>query len=177
MKHLLTAFACCFAMAGSAQFIPQQMGYNPDVNGDELIGVDDLMGTLSLYGSSFESDDSLTVVSYTFPDEYPIPLTPKEIANGAYAQVEIDETVDFLYVHQTEDRQTHFWLPQGEGFKVLQLFLSLEGFNNWPIRVFLTESPNSDMTGSEIYLYENNPVTLTLIRGHNGVWYQYGVSP
>ncbi len=36
MKHLLTAIACCLAVAGSAQIHSAADGYNPDVNGDEI---------------------------------------------------------------------------------------------------------------------------------------------
>ncbi|MDB4587663.1 hypothetical protein N9098_00850 [bacterium] len=48
MKHLLTAIACCLALAGSAQ-----TPYNPDSDGDNLITVEDVMSTLSLYGGPF----------------------------------------------------------------------------------------------------------------------------
>ena len=48
MKHLLTAIACFFALSMSAQF-----PYNPDSNSDNVIGVDDLMGLLPLYGGDF----------------------------------------------------------------------------------------------------------------------------
>lgn len=48
MKHLLTAIACCLAVAGSAQF-----PYNPDADQDNLIGTVDLLTLLPLYGSEF----------------------------------------------------------------------------------------------------------------------------
>ena len=57
MKHLLTAIACCLAVAGSAQ-----TPYNPDGNADGMIGSADLVTLLSFYGALFESD-SLSVVS------------------------------------------------------------------------------------------------------------------
>ena len=41
----------------SAQFIPQPAGYNPDENADGIIGVSDLAGILSLYGSAFNSEN------------------------------------------------------------------------------------------------------------------------
>ncbi|MDC3198179.1 hypothetical protein OAT89_00775 [bacterium] len=49
MKHLLTAIACCFAVAGSAQ--TDAYPYNPDSNGDGLIGVADLLTMLSEFGT------------------------------------------------------------------------------------------------------------------------------
>jgi len=48
MKHLLTAIACCLAVAGSAQ-----TPYNPDEDGDNFITNEDLLSLLSLYGESF----------------------------------------------------------------------------------------------------------------------------
>lgn len=56
MKHLLTAIACCFAVAGSAQF-----PYNPDSNGDNFIGSHDLLDFLPLYDSPFFATDSIVV--------------------------------------------------------------------------------------------------------------------
>ena len=45
MKHLLTAIACCLAVAGSAQ-----MPYNPDFDRDGFVGTTDLMAFLSFFG-------------------------------------------------------------------------------------------------------------------------------
>ena len=49
MKHLLTAIACCLAVAGSAQ--TDAYPYNPDSDGDGLIGVEDLLSMLSEFGT------------------------------------------------------------------------------------------------------------------------------
>ena len=57
MKHLLTAIACCLAVAGRAQ-----TPYNPDSNGDGFVGSADLVSLLSLYGE-LAPVDSLTVVT------------------------------------------------------------------------------------------------------------------
>ena len=48
MKHLLTAFACCLAVAGSAQ--SDAYPFNPDSDGDGIIGVEDLLALLSDFG-------------------------------------------------------------------------------------------------------------------------------
>lgn len=42
------------------------MGYNPDVDSDGLIGVEDLMGTLSLFGSVFDNGDSTEIFMVDF---------------------------------------------------------------------------------------------------------------
>ena len=57
MKHLLTAIACCLAVAGSAQ-----APYNPDSDGDNSITVEDLMSTLSFFGGPFFVDYSMIQV-------------------------------------------------------------------------------------------------------------------
>jgi len=47
MKHLLTVIACCLAVAGSAQT------WNPDADFDNVIGVNDLMELLSVFGTEW----------------------------------------------------------------------------------------------------------------------------
>jgi len=56
MKHLLTAIACCLAVAGSAQ-----TPYNPDSNSDNFIGSHDLLDFLPLYNTPFFADDSVII--------------------------------------------------------------------------------------------------------------------
>ena len=48
MKHLLTAIACCLAVAGSAQ--SDAYPFNPDSDGDGIVGVADLLALLSDFG-------------------------------------------------------------------------------------------------------------------------------
>ena len=61
MKHLLTTIGCLVALTMSAQ-----TPYNPDADGNGLIGVSDLTSLLSLYASSFSTgfivDDAITIV-------------------------------------------------------------------------------------------------------------------
>jgi hypothetical protein len=56
MKHLLTAFACLFIMNMSAQTGFVEFPYNPDSDNDDMIGTEDLLGLLSLYGSEFSEE-------------------------------------------------------------------------------------------------------------------------
>ena len=48
MKHLLAAATCLVTLSVSAQF-----PYNPDSNGDQLIGAEDLLTFLSWFGGGF----------------------------------------------------------------------------------------------------------------------------
>ena len=50
MKHLLTAIACCLTVAGSAQT------WNPDADFDNVIGVNDLMALLSVFGTEWTAE-------------------------------------------------------------------------------------------------------------------------
>jgi hypothetical protein len=52
MKHLLTAIACFFALSMSAQT------WNPDADFDNVIGVNDLMALLSVFGSEWTAEYS-----------------------------------------------------------------------------------------------------------------------
>ena len=62
MKHLLTAIACFFALSMSAQT------WNPDADFDNVIGVNDLMALLSVFGSewtaNYPEDEAFDVAAY-----------------------------------------------------------------------------------------------------------------
>jgi hypothetical protein len=54
MRYLITLFIAALSFNAFSQGIPQ-LPYNPDENGDGLIGVPDLQGLLSQYGLEFNS--------------------------------------------------------------------------------------------------------------------------
>lgn len=53
MKHLLTLTALLLTFSGLAQ----QMPYNPDANGDDFVGVDDVLGVLGVYDTALMQPD------------------------------------------------------------------------------------------------------------------------
>ena len=53
MKYLATLFSALFIVAASAQ----QMPYNPDANGDDFVGVDDVLGVLGVYDTALMQPD------------------------------------------------------------------------------------------------------------------------
>ena len=57
MKHLLTLIGCCLALSLSAQTGFVEFPYNPDSDGDDLIGTADLLDLLALYGLEFSEED------------------------------------------------------------------------------------------------------------------------
>ena len=74
MKHLLTLVLVAFSLNAFSQGIPQ-LPYNPDENGDGVIGVPDLQGLLSQYGLAFNtailSDDGENAVVNLGDMSYP----------------------------------------------------------------------------------------------------------
>ena len=60
MKHLLTIISCFVVLSMSAQSNFIEFPYNPDSDNDDLIGTEDLLTLLSLYGSAF-SEEALYV--------------------------------------------------------------------------------------------------------------------
>ena len=70
MKHLITCLALGIAFAAGAQTGLVEFPYNPDSNGDDMIGTADLLDLLSLFGNEFSEedlylyDDSTTAIYY-----------------------------------------------------------------------------------------------------------------
>ena len=48
MKHLFTLLALAISFTG----VGQQMPYNPDANGEDFVGVDDVLGVLGVYDTA-----------------------------------------------------------------------------------------------------------------------------
>ena len=53
MKHLATILTMAITFTGLAQ----QMPYNPDANGDDFVGVDDVLGVLGMYDTDLLQPD------------------------------------------------------------------------------------------------------------------------
>ena len=53
MKHLITLLTMAITLTG----IAQQMPYNPDANGDDFVGVDDVLGVLGVYDTALMQPD------------------------------------------------------------------------------------------------------------------------
>ena len=53
MKHLLTLLALAISFTG----VGQQMPYNPDANGDDFVGVGDVLGVLGVYDTALIQPD------------------------------------------------------------------------------------------------------------------------
>lgn len=53
MKHLFTLLTLAISFTG----VGQQMPYNPDANGDDFVGVDDVLGVLGVYDTALMQPD------------------------------------------------------------------------------------------------------------------------
>ena len=74
MKHLMTLVALLVSTAAVAQ-IPT-LPWNPDENGDQFIGLPDLLGLLTVYGQEFEnaivSEDGESAIMYMGDMGFPL---------------------------------------------------------------------------------------------------------
>jgi hypothetical protein len=104
MKHLLTAIACFFALSLSAQF-----PYNPDSDGDNMIGMDDFLNFLPLFGQPITP-------SFTLQKQ----VCDADSINGSSPCV-ISEETDWLSVHNVEanEQNLSFVLPIATTWKKL----------------------------------------------------------
>ena len=167
MKHLLTAIACCLAVAGSAQFIMQPMNYNPDSNSDDFIGSEDLVGLLSLYGTPFDSGDSLNVVTLDFTGQ-------------EFDTLQIPSSADIVYLlsgGQTGQPSERYYLlpPQIPAHKSLLVIPvnNFEGFADWCNFHALTES--EEWGTYELYSLSIESTIMNsqmgiFVRDHFGNW-------
>jgi hypothetical protein len=110
MKHLLTAIACFFALSMSAQF-----PYNPDSNSDNLVGIDDLLDLLPLYGDEFYPDGS-PVIQYYSDNEW--------LGNDAGLQpYYINDSIDIFIIGDIIN-DTEFILPAGNTYRTMKVAIA-----------------------------------------------------
>ena len=147
------------------------MGYNPDENSDGLIGVGDLQGILTLYGSTFESNDSLNITSDFWDVNAP------DIDGQDDYFVGIGTDILYLTTNAYDDNEQLF-LPSEVGFKTLLILLDFTiGFSSGGQIEFLSEEGGSV---SEVVAidtsYLNGSHALVFIHGHDNKWYFLGIN-
>ena len=173
MKHLLTAIACFFALSMSAQFIPQPMGYNPDSNNDAFVGIDDLMAVLSLYGTPYDSGDSVEVVTLDFTGFENDTLSAPEAADIVYlfsgdSLTQYHDRYVLLPSSQSWNSIVFFGFSsfqEDAGFRLITNEPVIEqGTEEWPIReVAYLRAKNPE--------WSNSPMEYQLLlRNHFGHW-------
>ena len=95
MKHLLTLTALLLTFSGLAQ----QMPYNPDANGDDFVGVDDVLGVLGVYDTALMQPDLQCDYEGTDLEQF--------MGNLFAGDIELDSIyVEYLLIDSTEQ-----WVP------------------------------------------------------------------
>jgi len=152
MKHLLTAIACCLAVAGSAQF-----PYNPDSDGDNQIGMDDFLDFLPFFGSEFVVDTAL------------IQNCEPEICGCSDCYIQEGKKLVFTTMSDV-------YLPEGDGFMVVSIvqnYIAQNSFwrvhytNCWP-----PDDPNCNPSPN-FHTYDNGKVMAQYVRNTQGWWHSY----
>ena len=149
MKHLLTAIACFFALSMSAQF-----PYNPDSNGDNMIGMDDFLDFLPLFGEAVIPEFN---------------LQKQTIDADSTNAIVYEETdwVSIVNISPYYDDYSSVTLPAGTSWK--KIFFALDESP----RNINFHSPNSQSVNYSTITGGNNGsnVLLTVIRDDEGVFW------
>ncbi|RPG85182.1 MAG: hypothetical protein CBD69_007770 [Crocinitomicaceae bacterium TMED209] len=157
MKHLLTAIACCLAVAGSAQ-----TPYNPDADGDGFVGSEDLLELLTEFGTSFTPlfySSDVNTVSMMPWGYYP----SDSIINPMFF---IDELAP-LYIMDAREiigLVDEFWLSQATLEIHIDIDLEDEPFEFWPLdgAEFWIISRKDVFRKYEFWVSNNNVGTVSL---------------
>lgn len=160
MKTTIFSLLMACGVTAFGQFIPQPNAYNPDANGDSFIGVDDVMGTLALYGNAFETSDSLQVVD--------IELGPESWYN-------IEPNTDILIVHPTGGgNQRYLVLPDAVGFKTITVMMTHDANTVMSYYIYVSDpaSPNYSEPLRLVNVTASSPKSVRFTHAPNGTWYR-----
>ena len=110
MKHLITLAALLVSTAAVAQ-IPA-LPWNPDENGDQFIGLPDLLGLLTVYGQEFENaivaeDGESAIMFIGYFMEYPLCAQACKNLPGIWQLPKIE---DLGLVWDEVNSDSHTWL-------------------------------------------------------------------
>ena len=144
MKHFFTASAMLFSFLAAAQF--PNLPYNPDENGDGLIGVVDLQGLLTNYGSEFSSaivsEDGESAIVYTGLMAYYVCEHSCEQLPGFWQVVNPSELVP-AYSELNVSGNTASWVNRKgfEGNLGLNSVPYYQGSNSTSLRAIVSSAP------------------------------------
>jgi hypothetical protein len=114
MRTLITIVIAALSLNAFGQGIPQ-LPYNPDENGDGLIGVPDLQGLLSQYGLEFNSavvsDDAESAIVYMGQMAHPVCNLACDNLPGFWHMSTMD---DLGLVWDELDYNSAVWFSQGK---------------------------------------------------------------
>ena len=107
---------CAVSLGAAAQF--PNLPYNPDENGDGLIGVVDLQGLLANYGSEFSgavlSEDGESAITYMGEMAYPLCAMACENLPGMWHMAKMTELALVWNEVYTTNENTYTWVGNNE---------------------------------------------------------------
>ena len=137
MKYLLTCLALGLAFAAGAQTGLVEFPYNPDADNDDVIGVNDLLELLSLYGSEFAEEslylnDSNTTAIYHIQGSWFYGMCQakcRELPSGNWRMIDFETWAEFhLEIEQmTISGVNRAWLRE------MPIAAPANSTNNFPI--------------------------------------------
>lgn len=101
MKNVLILAIVLASVCAHAQF--PNLPYNPDENGDGLIGVVDLQGLLANYGNDFLPDMTDSIVIYDMQPEIDAFWDEWNGGSGQYPTITLPATADKVVVLSSND--------------------------------------------------------------------------
>ena len=180
---------CAVSLGAAAQF--PNLPYNPDENGDGLIGVVDLQGLLALYGVELDSYPSVLIVDsledqqLTWETVYEV--SPTYLVGNNYIDMNISDSLDAIFLHDlyvSESAYLDGWemdgidyssgapelrihLPNESSGKCLSFFMFDDGYydgsRNYSIEFY--------SSGSAIKTINNWSRRMIKACSFNDVWY------
>ena len=160
MKTTIFSLLMACGVTAFGQFIPQPNAYNPDANGDSFIGVDDVMGTLALYGNAFENSDSLQIYYHEVEDQSPYEIQPD---------------TDILFVHATGGVGIYdLVLPEVIGWKTITVMMTHDSPALIQYQFFVSdpESLNFEIALRLVNVTHASPKSIRFTHAPNGTWYR-----
>ena len=165
MKTTIFSLLMVCGVTAFGQFIPQPNAYNPDVNGDSFIGVDDVMGTLALFGNAFDNGDSLQTLTLQFS------VLDQSNAGLGYTPNEkflIPLGVDILIVEGIDVSQVWLELPATTGFRSMLIMATTVNQNHTTFKFYRQGWDGSPVLKTHTTDYKGE--WTALIHHPNGMW-------
>ena len=172
MKHLAALLTMAITLTGLAQ----QMPYNPDANGDDFVGVDDVLGVLGVYDTALMQPDLQCDYEGTELEEFILDVVNWDvILDSVYVEYAILDTLSY-YTAGCPDLVVEpiilnraYMLTQQSGCNIFGVCQGLKttyfGFE----REFRVEY-NENTNGFELVIWENEIGSLPTYNSVSQLW-------
>lgn len=167
MKYFLTASALLFSLVVAAQF--PVSGYNPDQNGDALIGTYDLQGLLALYGLDWNPD---SVVVYGLSDLEEPDFCGYHTNNCNNYKRQIPEDADIIVHDWGVNNSNHVDLILPTVPRTLILFGVGKNTDGIQPLSYMVEGGPTVTNAGFVFEYMTNTRNIAILTGFDGRWWQ-----